>query len=539
MMPPEDREMLTAMLKNDMERFGFISNSVAAGYADMFSVTERTVRRVQRDIRFPDEGQEPKRPFGAATREDVLASYYQFNGNIRSTFLSLRARGLIDYSESTFGRRLQENFDLCALQFPFDGDEALHDGALWLRTPPKGRNELWEMDYTTVKARVVPPGAKSKWIQPELGFVVDAATGVTLGFIVCEGAHRAADGVAAIAASSLARTVRLTDGRQIVLGGKPGVLLSDNDSTLVARAMKSSMSFLDINYAQAVPYSGWQKPNVENLNGRFLVEASKWPGATRMPSHADGSKLFEDLPLLSWDAMIVAVWDWVEAENNRPRAEFGGLSPLEMWAEGVGPLEQVSPEDLRVCALVETKPRKVTVNGINFKHGERSRLYAAPGLKRGDYVVVKYLPNVPQFIEVYDAKGENWICRAAESNRLNADERAAVLAERQDTVREIRAAEAIAGMRRAEAGAQMEASVMPVVSRVVDAASTEVGGSPAPQRPNVALTDQDAQDDPLGTLEQIMDFHNGQTAEGLAAAADAAEAEKDADAEGDEGEVAS
>lgn len=81
---------------------------------------------------------------------------------------------------------------------------------------------------------------------------------------------------------------------------------------------------------------------------------------------------------------------------------LGGRTPLQAWTEDPTPIEEVPEHDLALFTLEDDgKARMITSKGVSF-HGT---LYVGEGMvgRTGDRVRVRWMPNHPEVIEVFDA----------------------------------------------------------------------------------------------------------------------------------------
>lgn len=421
-----ERQRLTAELQALLAESEVIANAEIRRLAEAYNLSVRTVRREQATLlgRLERKARPEDAPFGALSVDEVCSYYLDCNGNIAKLHRKLTEMGAISYTERTLYRRIDEFIIEMVAQFAKKGHRALHDGAVWNSNPPTLRNSAWELDYLTVKARVVMPRS-GEIVQPLIGLIADVGSGLVPGAIVCAEAPDAVDGTALVCGAMIPRTVEL-DGRDVVVGGKPQRLIVDNANELKGTTMRNFTRALDIDLHTTRPYSGWEKPNVEALN-RLIQEdeLNMIPAATRGAQDDRGDSAYGHTPVLAFPALTLIVERWLDNYNRTVRKAWGE-SPLQRWAsqESLAPLELAADDVLRHAALPDRKKRKVSGKGIHFN----TLRYTAPELHRpdmrGKFVLVASYPGRPDCIEVFREDGE-WLCRAVVSSTLTEEQREA------------------------------------------------------------------------------------------------------------------
>lgn len=424
-MNPRKQEQLRAELAAHLEKHIVLSNQYADSFAASYGLSRRTVRRQAAIVagRAKPAVRPEHAPFGKMPLDEACAHFLDVNGNVAKLHARLSAMGAIEYSERTLARRVEDHVMMAIAQFPEKGHKAFHDAAVWNSFPPSLRNQVWEADYLTVKAHVVLPRCDSK-VQAQIGLVADRGTGAVMSAIACADAPTGPDAVAMLTGATVERTV-VVDGKEVVVGGKPEVVLVDNANDLKGKAVVTFTDVLGIDLRTTNPHSGWEKPFVESLN-RFIEEdeLNLLPAATRGPRSERDQSMYGDDPILTFPALALIVSRWVNKYNHEVK-EAWGESPLQRWAaqDAVAPLEHLSAEQMRYAAIPARHSRKITGKGINFNNLR----YTSPELHRPDLrgksMEVASYPGVPEFIEVfYDGE---WLCRAQLSHTLNDEQREA------------------------------------------------------------------------------------------------------------------
>ena len=489
-----DRSSLSAEIKACCDaNHGMLANRDAEILAERYGVTRRTIRRHAAVVagRRTAPVRPEDLPFGRLTKEEVVMHYLDLNGNVALLHRRLYAMGAITYSERTLNRRIHEHLTELVRQFVVKGEKAFHDAAVWCRYPPSLRNQLWEVDYLTVKALVVMP-RMGTGVQAQVGLVVDRGTGMCLASIVCAHAPTSVEGIGLVAGATVERVITV-DGADVVIGGKPDRVLIDNANDLKGGGMREAMRVLGVELVTTNPYAGWEKPNVEALN-RLIQdhELNSLPAATRGPRTVRSDSVYDDTPVLSFEALTLIVNAWLEDYNRTTIAQWGE-SPLQRWTAQAEtrPLESIDPDLLRHAAVPAKDKRKISVNGINFKN----RLYTSPVVTdptmRGRYVRVASYPHMHDFIEVFDVDGKKWLGRASLSHTLSPDEREiiqdqrdesrAIMKVRAQRVAELRAAQAVGA--NAIAADELEPTISALTSIHVPADGPDPS---APSEPSTA-----------------------------------------------------
>jgi putative transposase len=297
------------------------------------------------------------------------------------------------------------------------GGEALVNKQMRVRHQVEERNVLWRTDHQQFPVWVLPNGRSSRPVKPWVTTIVDDATRYVMAVLVTVEEPTAT--TVGVALADAARTKPTTDPN-VVVGGLPVSLGSDNGGEFRSGQYKTMLRRLDISPRHTFPYLKHINGKAERVQQTMQHELGKV-----LPGYADGPKtlrmkelfcLAEDL--LSEELFTELVLDWVNTYNTeRPHQALDGDTPLQAWAAQDTPLRHAEPEALRLAMMPTAARRKVTPDGISFQ----SELYTSgelAALRLVDRQVdVRYLPHDDSFIEVFD--GERWLCTAVRANQVD------------------------------------------------------------------------------------------------------------------------
>ncbi|CAM5316993.1 Mu transposase C-terminal domain-containing protein [Streptomyces chartreusis] len=139
------------------------------------------------------------------------------------------------------------------------------------------------------------------------------------------------------------------------------------------------------------------------------------PGFVHAPRTSRRTKKDPDECLLTYEAFIRILLEWVHEWNHEHRIRTrDNHTPYELWHDDLTPIYDPDPEDLHFT--LELHPRNLTINSDGVHWGKR--LYLAPYMqgRRGDKVVLRYMPRQERTVELFDAKDGTYLGPAVLQN---------------------------------------------------------------------------------------------------------------------------
>ncbi len=415
--------------------------------AAAFSINRSTVAIWKRKIK---QGVDPEADQRAAKRREplgpTLLALVAHHRQVKRAHAAAVSDGLYDRSYHSFRRQFFEH-DQPTRRGVLYGRKELIKNQPTMRYPAVRRGEMTVMDHTRSDVRCLHPRNKSAE-RPWVSILADKGTGVILGVYLRWDPPNAEWVAAILAASMQTRQVPLTDSPDdlVSLGGRPSVVLVDNGSENTGNLVVEMVARLGVALATTTPGHPWQNGLAENLNRQYQ-QAVEHPAAGYVRAGQDvrgdpryvtaipADQPLDDLLLIQ--ELQRRADQWADEVNRTKGAD--GLTPLERWHQA-GVIREVSDAELRVASLRGAKRHYAyTKNGLRFQ----GRDYQGPGLTdyigRGSVLAVRYLPNTPQWIDVYD--GDRLLVRAEDVDRLSASMHARIIAQRQRATGRVAAAE--------------------------------------------------------------------------------------------------
>lgn len=422
--------LLTQLLQNpdEVDPVGQIATS--------FSLQRSTVATWKRKIQ---RGVDPEADLRSAKRREALSqellALVAHHAQIKRAHASAVAGGRYESSYDTFRRQFFEHDQPTRRGVLFGRKELIKTQPV-MRYPTVRRGEVTVMDHTRSDVRCLHPRSKTA-VRPWVSILADKGTGVVLG-VHLRWDPPDAEWVAAILAASMqTRLVPLTDSPDdlVTLGGRPGAVLVDNGPENTGNLVVELVARLGVALATTTPGHPWQNGLAENFNRQYqqAVEHPA-PGYVRAGQDVNGdSRYVTALPadqplddLLIRQELQGRADQWAD-DVNRTKGK-DGLTPLQRWHQS-GEIREVTDAELRVASLRGAKRAYAyTKNGLRFQ----GRDYQGPGLTdyigKGSVLGVRYMPNSPQFVDVYD--GDRFLVRAEDVDRLSASMQSLLIAQR-------------------------------------------------------------------------------------------------------------
>jgi putative transposase len=231
---------------------------------------------------------------------------------------------------------------------------------------------------------------------------------------------------AATVLAALGAAIRI-DTERGPFGGVPGCLRCDGGLEFAAEVLTQTCAVLAIRRTTVPPYSPHLKGKIERVHRTIAVQfLAELPHFVDGPRDAAGRLWGGDAPVLPLAELVRGFDRWVATYNSeRPHQGLDGQTPVQRWQEDAAPLRVVGDEEL-YWTLLAAKPGKVNALGIRFHTLD----FVAPELNGlvGETVEIRFRPHDDTTIEVF--RDGRHLCTARPHGVLDAEQRAAVLAQR-------------------------------------------------------------------------------------------------------------
>jgi len=350
--------------------------------------------------------------------ELVIATVYAHRGTLRAAYRDLVAHQIIDCSEDVF-RTAWKRLNLAVQKFPKIGHEALRNFGLYRMWSAPKPNMVWQLDSHQMDIFCVYRG---EVVRPWRTDVLDDCSRFVPGALVTLSDATARD-IAAVLAMAM-RTRVGPDGKTLI-GGKPKLLIFDCAQANLAEMVQRGVVGLDITPHPAAPYEPTVKGKKERHYRTFENEClSDMEGYITPEAKTHGMDYLYVPPpdrLPSFELVCERVAKFDRYYNfERDHGGVANKKPFEVLAEHSVEIDEVSPAML-ARAFLDTAQEtyKVHKQGIHV----RNRWYTggAIALKGGEQVIVRYLPDEPSFVEVFDSD-DDYLGRVTCQDLVPADE---------------------------------------------------------------------------------------------------------------------
>ena len=407
---------------------GEVSTELVQIVAQRFGRTERTVWNWLRNgVPQPRTCEKPGTHIQIAVAKE--------NGNRKRAWQELRAEGAYTNGYRQFLRDLEMLSPVTHASI-IGGVKAGITQGLYTKAHSEQRLDRVIFDHTEadIRLRRVYAGAEEMF-RPWVTLLVDSATRMILAVVVTEGDGVRGDppteSIVALMASAI-RGSTAADGTFI--GGVPRLVQFDNAKAHLAEAMLNGYLELGIAAHAIRPGSPWEDGKVERLMRTFKDEfLSALPGYTKALTDR-----YEREPWTPEDCMPIEEFnerlqEWIDHYNFDRVHSALGTTPFEAWRDDTGEIQVVEPAMLRHGFLAETRPRKVSKNGLRFRNID----YTHPKLATyvGRKVELRYLPNDTTFIEVF-IDGQH-VCTAVPHARLDMEQRRQIVRNRTNELKNV------------------------------------------------------------------------------------------------------
>ncbi|WP_052666751.1 Mu transposase C-terminal domain-containing protein [Nitriliruptor alkaliphilus] len=406
------RQIIKVLLEIEDDLGGRVPTAAVRDAANELQVSERTVWRWLEQSR--DTGPAQTRRIDWTPDDAFFQVYAAHRGNVAATIRDLERAGVAVPNYATVRRRLRE-CDQTRVQGAVTGLKGLRSKQVYRVRHVPHRNHTWEIDHTEAPVWVLHP-VSTKPVKPWITVVEDAATRFVLSLQVTYARPSSNEVVAAIASAMLARPL---DNDGAVSGGRPARCQWDQGADLLSDHVTSMMLELGIDARPVASYSPHQNGKVEAFNKIMKSEL-----LTKLPGYSKGPKFGRDNPFLTGGGKKKPVLltgaqfeellsEWLDVYNHeRGHGQLNGRTPAEVWVSDDYELRHVDPDEIWP-AMLAVERRKVGPTGVRLN----SRHYMCAALTRrvGQNVQARYLPNHPDFIEVFDETGRIHIGTAFET----------------------------------------------------------------------------------------------------------------------------
>lgn len=414
--------------------------------ADHFGVSTRSVYRWLQDPDLCAAARGERSPQRAG-RERFEVSVVELavlgqEQSARAAWESMRQQDLVSCGYSTFTRALRERTDPALVAAAVDGYKGLVNNRLYLMYDPPHRNHTFHLDHTQLDMWVWPSHRHAAPVRPEVTVVVDGYSGLVHA-VPWTGAVNGDMVAAALAEATVERTYH---GVQV--GGQPEQVILDNAASHFGPTMRAGVERFGWILAPTAAYSSWQNGKAERALGALIQRLCKRaPGATNAGTVKTGAQRhvaprIKDIKpdeVWSWTAFCAALQETVDWLNTEcPQERRGGMTRLQAYDADPTERRPLTPEEARLGMLSsDGRAYKATKNGLQFRNVH----YVSSRMTYGRSYVVRHLPTVTDFIELFDVATGEYIGRAEPADRLSPQERGRFLNARGRQEREARAIE--------------------------------------------------------------------------------------------------
>ncbi len=393
-----------------------------ADYKAAGDMVNRSARQVQRWMRDELRGQGEKTCDRRGPRFELddlmIATVYAHVGRVHPAYLDLKAHGFIDCSATVF-RDAWKRLSMAVQKFPKVGHQAIRGFGLYRVWSAPKPNFVLQLDSHQID---IFCNYQGQVVRPWMTDTMDDCSRFVPGALVTLG-----DATAKDIAATLAMSIRTRVGpdSKTVIGGKPAMVIFDcalaNNADIIANGFAS----LDITPHPAAPYEPTVKGKKERYYRTFEAEAISDLEGFISPEAKTKEMDYLWVPspdrLPPFSLVCERIDKFINRYNfERPHSGLGGKTPFEVLAEHAIEVEEVSAAMLARAFLQTTRGTyKVHKSGL-YVH---NRWYSGSAIAQqgGKQVIVRYLPDDPTFVEVFD-EADHYLGRATCQNLMTADE---------------------------------------------------------------------------------------------------------------------
>lgn len=197
------------------------------------------------------------------------------------------------------------------------------------------------------------------------------------------------------------------------------------------------MAYFGVGVQDLPGYSPWLKGRVEALNGAAdKMLFSRMPRYTDGPKQVNGKPFDPGAPPLRFEAFVAEVMDFIRDWNARwPKQSLDKRTPAQVWEEDASPIVDVPDRHLVLFTMEDQGTRVIGTRGVQFKNLH----YVGPCLNgRAGSVRVRWMPNHPELIELFDADTLEYLGRAEPSDDASPDLQQDVIAKHKHDAKQLR-----------------------------------------------------------------------------------------------------
>ena len=419
------------MVVDDLRRVeGINGGQVPAAYVQHLSVDtgvpQSTIWRWLRDDRYGNSRTRETSSHPSELTAEMIAVIFDNFGDIAKAKRDLdKTHPEIEaMSEATFRRRWKK-IDPAIRAAAKGGGGAVHRYQVKILFEAESRNDLWHIDHSELPVWVIPAGSQTAVVKPWLTTVIDDSTRRIMSVHLTMEHPDTEHTLVALADAMRSKPIGHAGHSA---GGVPLQVMSDNGGEFRSHHFKQALARLGVRIRRTYPYSSYQNGKVERVQGSLQDEViAKLPGHSSAPRTQRMADLYGlEGPVLVEEALHALILDWVDRYNSeRGHDALGGRTPDEVWTSQSTPLKNVDPAALRMAMLASENSYTVHPTGISFQ----KRWYTSPGLAKsgliGKKVNVRFLPNDPTFIEIFD--DEKWVCTGFLHKNLTAAQKKEII----------------------------------------------------------------------------------------------------------------
>ncbi|KUL27363.1 hypothetical protein ADL12_30420 [Streptomyces regalis] len=439
------------------------TNSLAGEHittvAQAFGVDPRTVRRWLDNAGEHDGRYTPQRRARFALDQPMRDAVALWCGNIAAAYRDLKTAGRLGsepVSYATFHRAVTEHYTPGFLAGLKGGEQERRKFDVHFTREIGHRNQAWEADHVEASAWVNVSGHRRK---PWITWFIDCATDAVCGLSI-SAQTPSRENILIAARAALQR-----GGDHGPFGGLPGLVRVDGGKDFLCETVALAFGVFGVRRVDLPPRHPELKGTVEALNNAVKKTLfPSLPGFTHAPHTSTRTRIDPDEHLLTYEAFVRIVLEWVHDWNHEHRIRTrGNRTPYELWHADLTPVYDPDPDELNAFTL-QTHHQSLTINsdGVHWK----KRRYLAPYMqgRGGTKVLLRYMPHQERTVELYDAKDETYLGPATLQNEASPEQRRDVKRAAEREASRLRTALKRAERQRRE---RFEADIVPTTPRPV------------------------------------------------------------------------
>ncbi|MDX3077864.1 Mu transposase C-terminal domain-containing protein [Streptomyces sp. MI02-7b] len=392
-----------------LEQHSQLTYSHIRTVAEAFGKHPRTVRRWMDNARAHSGTYTPAGRHRFTLTPPMYDALARWRGNVTAAYRELAADGLLGDppapSLPTFHRVVCRDLDKGERASLSGGEKARRRYDVRGQRPRGFRNEAWEGDHVEASVWVNVNGeARKPWIT----WFIDCATCVTPGLAITPQTPNRESILAAL------RSAVLQDEPYGPFGGLPGLIRIDRGSDFLSRTVEDALRALNVHREDLPARRPDRKGTVEALNGAVKDMLFRgMPGYTDEPAVKGDKGGKVDHPvedLMHYEAFVTRVLDWVHEWNHEHTIrELDNQTPAQAWEADLTPIYAIPAVALHTFTLRQPRsaPFTITNKGVNWnnRHYIDEWMHGHVNTK----VHLRYMPNNPDDIELYDAITDRYL----------------------------------------------------------------------------------------------------------------------------------